>query len=181
MPSEAKELMMQEIEKEFAKNTCAFITRFDAISVADLSDFRRRLEKVSSRSMVVKHAMAKKIFIKHKVGEAEKFLKGQVLVTFGNREPQVISKAIVDFAKGNQKLVPAGVVFESKVYDQEFVKKLAKLPSRHELLTQLVARVQSPISGFVMTLNQVLRGVVVALNEVKKKKESQSASSGGPA
>ena len=175
MPSIAKELMMQEVVKEFEKNSCAFISNFDGLSVADISDFRRSLEKVSARSLVVKHAVAKKIFAGKNVSEAEKFLKGQILVTFGVGEPQMISKAIVDFSKGNQKLVPAGVIFENKVYDQEFVKQLAKLPSRHELLTQVVVRVKSPIAGFVSTLSQLTRGIVVALNEIKKQKEGATA------
>ncbi len=175
MPSAVKELMMKEIEKEFEKSNCAFISSFESMSVTDLSEFRRTIEKVSSRSMVIKHAMAKKIFAKHKVSEAEKFLKGQIVVTFGSGEPQVISKTLVNYAKTNKKLIPNGVVFESRVYDQTFVQKLAMLPSRQELLTQVVVRVQSPISGFVMTLNQVLRGFVVALNEIKKQKESKSA------
>ena len=68
-----------------------------------------------------------------------------------------------------------GILFEDKVYDQEFVKQLSKLPSRQELLTQVVVRVKSPISGFVLTLNQLVKGVVVALNEVKKKKELQAS------
>jgi large subunit ribosomal protein L10 len=175
MPSAFKEIMMKEIEQEFEKSTCAFFTSFDAISVADLSDFRRTIEKVSSRSMVVKHAMAKKVFAKHNVGEVEKFLKGQILVTFGAKEPQAISKAIVDFAKTNQKMVPAGVVFEKNVYDATFVKRLAMLPSRKELLTQVAIRVKSPISGLVITLNQVVSGLAIVLNEIKKQKEAQPA------
>ena len=175
MPSAFKELMMKEIEREFEKSTCAFFTSFDAISVADLSDFRRTVEKVASRSIVVKHAMAKKIFAKQNVGDAEKFLKGQILVTFGAKEPQAISKAIVDFVKTNQKMVPAGVVFEKKVYDHTFVKRLAALPSRKELLTQVAIRVKSPISGLVITLNQVVSGLAIVLNEIKKQKEAQPA------
>ena len=173
MPSAVKELMMKEMEKEFKNNSCAFFSSFNKLSVADLSEFRRSVEKVSKRSMVVKHAMAKKIFAAAQVSDAEKFLKGQILVTFASGEPQLVSKSIVEFAKKNDKLAPAGVILDNKVYDGEFVKRLAKLPSRHELLTQVVIRVKSPISGFVMTLNQVLRGFVIALNEIKKQKETQ--------
>jgi large subunit ribosomal protein L10 len=175
MPSAVKEIMMKEIDQEFEKSSCAFISSFESLSVADLSEFRRTIEKVATRSILVKHAMAKKVFAKHNVPDAEKFLKGQIVVTFGTSEPQRISKALVDFAKANQKLVPSGMVLDNRVYDQAFVKQLANLPSRQELITQVVVRVQSPISGFVMTLNQVLRGFVVALNEIKKQKESGSA------
>ncbi len=173
MPSFAKELMMKELEKEFKDNSSVFFSSFHALSVADISEFRRTIEKVSKRSMVLKHAMAKKIFSDSNLGEAEKFLSGQVLVTFASGEPQVVSKTIVDFSKKNNKLAPAGVIFENKVYDAEFVRRLAKLPSRHELLTQVVTRVKSPISGFVMTLSQVLRGVVTVISEIKKQKEAQ--------
>lgn len=173
MPSLAKELMMKELEKEFKNSSCAFFSSFKALSVADISEFRRTVEKVSKRSMVLKHAMAKKIFSASNVGEAESFLKGQVLVTFASGEPQVVSKTIVDFAKKNDKLAPAGLIFENKVYNADYVKQLAKLPSRHEMLTQVVIRVKSPISGFVMTLSQVLRGFVTALGEIKKMKEAQ--------
>ena len=172
MPSFAKELLMKEVVKEFDA-PYAFISSFDGLPVADVSDFRRALEKVSKRSMVVKHTMAKRIFTEKSLGDAHQYLKGQILVTFGTKDPQNISKAIVEFAKTHNKLVPSAVVFENKIYGQQFVKQLATLPSRQELLTQVVVRIKSPISGFVMTLGQLTRGLVVALNEIKKQREAQ--------
>ena len=172
MPSAVKEIMMKEITRELEANPYAFLTRFEGLPVSDLSDFRRNVGKVAKRSLVVKHALAKKVFSQLKVEDVEKLLTGSVIVTVGDKEPQMISKAIVDFAKTHEKLMVSGVVLDRKVYGHEFVKQLATLPSRHELLTQVVVRVKSPISGFVMTLGQVLRGFVVALNEIKKVKEA---------
>lgn len=171
MPSATKEFMMQEIISEFDKSSCAFISTFQTLSVADISDFRRQTEKFAKRSMLVKHTLAKKVLENKKLKDAEKFLNGQVLVTFGTKDPQAISKVIVDFAKANNKLTPAGVIMDNQVYGQDFMKRLAALPSRKELLTQVVVRVKSPITGIVLTLGQIMRGFVVALNEVKKKKE----------
>jgi large subunit ribosomal protein L10 len=175
MPSEVKEILMKEVVGQFDAHPYAFFTSFDKASVMDLSDFRRGVEKVAKRSLVVKHSMAKIIFEKKKLAGAEKFLKGQIIVTFGTAEPQIISKTIVDLTKKNDKMVPAGVIFENQVYGADFVKRLAQMPSRHELLTQVVVRVKSPITGLVLTLGQLVRGFVVALNEVKKKKEAAAA------
>ncbi len=172
MPSLAKELMMNEITKQFEENPYAFVLTFNGLTVADIAEYRRSIGKVASRSLVVKHSMAKKILAGRKMEAAEKFLKNSVVFTFGTKDPQMISKAIVDFAKMHEKIVPAGVVFEDQVYDAEFVKRLAKLPSRHELLTQVVTRIKSPITGLVMTLGQVMRGLVIAINEIKKQKEA---------
>jgi large subunit ribosomal protein L10 len=96
-------------------------------------------------------------------------------MTLGSRDPQEISKAIVEFAKTNQRFVPRGVVFEGKAYGADFVKSLSKLPSRRELLTQVVVRIKSPISGVVLTLGQLMRGLVCALNEIKNKKSVATA------
>ncbi len=175
MPSLVRQHMLDEIRKEFDANPYAFITSFEKATVADSADFRRALEKVSSRSLVIKQTLAKKVLLDMKCETAEKYLKGSVLVTFGDKDPQNISKAIVDFVKTNKKFGVGGVVFESQVYDSEFVNQLAKLPSRHELLTQVVVRVKSPISGFVMTLSQVLRGLVVVVSEIKKQREAGPA------
>ena len=171
MPSAVKEILMKEVEKEFSA-PYAFISTFKNLPVADLSDYRKSLEKISKRSLVIKHTLARKVFEKHSWKDADAFLNGQIVVTFGETEPQNISKAVVGFAKANNKLVPAGVIFENKVYGADFVKRLATMPSRHELLTQVVVRVKSPISGLVMTLAAINRGLVVALNEIRKKREA---------
>ncbi len=175
MPTPTKELIIKEIEREFEQHPYAFLSSFEGLKVSDISEFRRSLEKVAGRSLTVKHSFVKKVFANRSLSDAEKFLKGQILVTFAKKDPQMASKALMDFAKANNKLVPAGLIFEGKVYGSEFIKQLSTLPSRQELLTQMVVRMKSPISGFVMTLNAVLRGVVIALNEIKKQKETKSA------
>ena len=173
MPSFIKESMFKELAKEFENNEMAFFSSFDGLTVSDIADFRKSIEKVAGRSMVVKHTLAKKALSEGKWTDAEKFLKGQTIVTFGQGEPQAISKAIVDFSKASKKLVPAGVILDGAVHDDQFVNQLAKLPSRQDLLTQVVVRMQSPMSGFVMTLNQLVQGLVISLNEIKKQKEAQ--------
>jgi len=175
MASAVKEIMLKEIERELAASPYAFISNFDSFPLEVLGELRISLSKVATRSLVVKHSLVRKAFSNLELGEVEPFLKEHVLITFGEGAPQAISKAIVEFAKKNEKFVPRAVLFEKKLHDEQFVKALAALPSRQELLTQVVVRMKSPISGFVMTLNQVLRGFAVALNEIKKKKENAAS------
>ena len=177
MPSFEKELMFKEIVREFEKSPYAFISNLNGVSVLDISDARRNLEKVSRRSLMVKHAMARKIFTQFNVGGAEQYLSGSVVITFGDKDPQEISKKLVEFAKTNAKWKAAGVIFEGQVYGEEFVKQLAKLPSRKELLTQLVLRMNSPIQGFANVLGALTRNLVGALEEVRKKKAATGAAS----
>ncbi|MBU9889079.1 MAG: 50S ribosomal protein L10 [Candidatus Omnitrophica bacterium] len=177
MPSYEKELMFNEVVKEFEKSPYAFISNLQGVSVLDISDARRNLEKVARRSLMVKHAMARKIFAKFNVSGAEKFLNGSVVITFGDKDPQDISRKLVECAKNNAKWVPAGVIFEGQIHGESFIQQLAKLPSRKELLTQLVLRMNAPINGFVNVLGALTRNLVVVLEEVRKKKTVSGAAS----
>src|SRR5690349_13602385 len=124
MPAIEKELMYKEIEREFEKSSYVFFSNFEGISVSDLSKARAKLNKSSNRSMLVKHAMARKILKTRGFNDVEAFLKGSVLLTFGDKEPQDISKAVVESTKVSEKLKIGGVLFEGKIENAEFVKQL---------------------------------------------------------
>lgn len=170
-----KKLLLDEIDREFSSKETAFFSRFDRLNVADMSELRRNLEKVSRRTLVLKHSLAKKVFEKIQMKEAESFLDGSVLVTLGAQEPQTASKTLVEFAKGHENLQLKGMIFDGKVYDANYVKELAKLPSRKDLLTMVVTWMKSPIANLAMTLNGILRSLVSVLNEVQKKKVQETA------
>ena len=53
--------------------------------------------------------------------------------------------------------------------------ELAKMPSRQELLTKLVATMQAPIAKFVRTLNEVPGKFARTLAAVRDQKEKQAA------
>ena len=55
----------------------------------------------------------------------------------------------------------------------EEIKQIASLPSREELITKLVFLLQSPITSFVRTLNELPRQFVGVLDQVSKKKEAE--------
>ena len=101
MPSLTKELMLQEVAREFEGSRYAFVSNFESLDVAKLTELRQKLGKSSRRSMMIKHSLAKKIFENRKYSGTEQFLKGPVLFTFGKDDPQIVSKAIIEFAKEN--------------------------------------------------------------------------------
>ncbi len=169
-----KRLMLEELEREFTSSESAFFSRFDRLNVQDLSELRRNLDKVSKRTILVKHTFAKKILAKMKLSDAERFLEGATLVTLGAKEPQLVSKTLVEFMKGRENIELRGMILDGKTFDGIFIKELARLPSRKELLTAVAIGMKSPITAFVMTLNGILQSFVVVLNEIQKKKAQEA-------
>ena len=172
MTSVIKQGMVDELKRELDASPYTFISNLGSLSVEAFSAFRRDLEKVSSRTLMVKHTIARRVFKQKEYAKAGEFFKNGVVLTFADKEPQAVSKVLVKVAKGNKNIVPAGVIFEDKVYGQDFIQALAKLPSRTELLTQVVVRIKSPISAFVMGLGGMVRGLVQVLSEIKKQREA---------
>ncbi len=176
MPAIEKEMMFQEIEREFNKSAYVFFSNFESLSVSDLSKARSKMNQSAGRSLLVKHAMARKILKNRGIENVDSLLKGSVILTFGDKEPQDISKGVVEGSKVSEKIKCVGVLFEGKLEGADFVQQLSKLPSRHELLTQVVVRLNSPITGFVCVLANTMRGLATALDQIRKQKEAAPAS-----
>lgn len=170
-----KQLILGELEKSLAQSEHVFFSRFDRLSVADISELRRNLEKVSRRTLLVKHTLAKKALKKLELSEAARFLEGSILVTLGEGEPQAISRTLVEFVKGHENVELKGLVLDGKIYEANSIKELAKLPPRHELLTRVATGMKAPIANFTLTLAALLRSLVTVLEEVRKQKESIKA------
>ena len=97
-------------------------------------------------------------------------MEGQVAIAMANMDEVSAAKIIDIFAKTNENVKLLGGVLGSTVMNAAEVKALAKIPSKEQLLGQLVGTLNAPISGFVNVLAGNLRGLVQVLNAVKEQK-----------
>ncbi len=99
-----------------------------------------------------------------------KSFDGSVAVIAGMSDEVAAAKIAGDFAKKNDKLVFFGGLLEGALIDAKQAKALAALPSKQQLLGQLVGTLNAPVSGFVNVLAGNLRGLVTVLDAVKSQK-----------
>src|SRR5690606_18221791 len=77
-------------------------------------------------------------------------------------------KAVIEFAKTNEKFVILGGFMEEDVLDAAGVEALSKMPSREELIAAIAQRLVGQASEIVGRLNapgQKLAGAVQAIGE----------------
>ena len=67
-------------------------------------------------------------------------------------DPVAAAKVLNDFAKTNDKLVLKAGSFAGDLLDKAGVQALASIPSRNELLAQLLGIMQAPVTGFACAL-----------------------------
>lgn len=178
MPNVEKTVMLRELMKKIENRPYVFFAQFNRISTGDMSQLRRNLSKSADSCVVVKNTLAKKIFEQLGIDSVSKFIEGQTFVATCKTEPQRVSKILSDFAKEKEEAFKIkGAVVESAAVDASYVKELAKLPGKQELLTKVVVGMKSPITGIVLTLNAVLRSFVVVVNQIALKKGEAAAPS----
>lgn len=101
-------------------------------------------------------------------------LEGSVLAAVGYGDEIAAAKLLKEYSKEKekQKVVAkllAGVL-EGQVITADKVETLAALPTKQQLLGQLVGTLNAPVSGFVNVLAGNLRGLVTVLKAVQEKK-----------
>ncbi|OGF64615.1 50S ribosomal protein L10 [Candidatus Giovannonibacteria bacterium RIFCSPHIGHO2_02_42_15] len=157
-----KSELIEELKKLFDKASILVFVNFHGLSVAK----ERKLRKVF-RLSEIKYKVSKKTLLK-RVLDAVGFtdvpkLEGEVGVAAGYGEtilpPQVIAKFIKEEKEGLRII---GGVYESKYVDDGVIKRLASIPTKEVLLTQL---------AFI--LSQPMAGLARAFNEVSKKMETK--------
>ena len=165
-----KELMLTQLLETVKASDYIFFARFKGISVNDMSSLRRRLEKAADKCLVVKNSVARLVLDRANIKDAVQFLEGSVLLATGKREPQQVSKILVEFAKDKENFELKGVFINQSVFQKQFIQELAKLPSREVLLATVVAGIKAPITNFVVELGQLTRSLVCVLDQIQKKK-----------
>ena len=134
-----------------------------------MTELRRRFRKAGVEYVVIKNTLALRAV--NEIGLVGTRLKGPTGVVIG-KDPVAAAKVLTDFAKENeQRPVVKGGMLDGKAIDTAQVKQLASLPSREQMLADLGAGLQSPMSAFVGALTGVLSMFAGALDALRQQKE----------
>jgi len=174
-----KQEKAQEIEAlkgELSSAPPTFVLAYRGLTVNQVSLLRKKVRAASSRYRVVKNRLALRVIKGTPYEGLAPHFEGPTAIAYSGKDPSVLAKALEDFSKDNQGLqVKAGLV-DGRVIDPQAVKVLASLPSREVLVTRLLSVLNAPMVRLLTVMKAPARGLVRALDEIGRKKETQ----GGP-
>ena len=164
-----KEQLVIELKEKMKGATALYYTDFTGLNVKRMTDLRRRLRKANVEYVVIKNTLALRAV--NESGLVSQQLKGPTGVVVA-KDAITAAKVLSDFAKENdQKPSVKGGVFEGKSIDSAQISKLASMPSREQMLSELGASMQAPMAMFAGAMNSLLQnfaGVVEALRVQKE-------------
>lgn len=151
MDRQEKRAFVEFLANVFNSTSMVVVTENKGLTVADVTELRRRVRAAGATYKVAKNRLASLALHGTQFDGILPLLKGPTALAW-SEDPVAVAKVIVEFAKTNEKLVVLGGALGSQTLDANGVKALAALPSLDELRAQLVGMISTPatrIAGVV--------------------------------
>jgi large subunit ribosomal protein L10 len=166
-----KETVVEELTGVFSGARAAFITDFQGLTVSKITDLRRKVGEAGGEYRVAKNTLMTRAVKDTPCEPITPFLQGNNALGTTEGDPVPLAKALVDYAKAENKLVIKCGVLNGQLLDLDQVKAMAELPSREVLLAKVLGAMNAVPAGFVRTLAAVPQNLVYALAAIRDQKQ----------
>lgn len=152
-----KEAIVSEIEEKIKNSASIVIVDYRGLTVSDVTELRNQFRENDVDYKVYKNTLARRAFENLGFEGINEYLTGPNAIAFSRSDATASAKITTKFAKENNKLEIKVGMLDDKIIDVQGIDKLAKIPSREELVGKLVGSLSSPISNFVNTTRQLVQ------------------------
>lgn len=138
-----KREFVAELSAVFAETSMVVVTRNAGMTVADVTELRRKMRLAGASFKVAKNRLALLALDGTRFDGLRPMMKGPTAIAW-SKDPVAVAKAAVEFAKTNDKFVLLGGSLGTQVLDVSGVKALAELPSLDTLRAKLLGMLNTP-------------------------------------
>ena len=138
-----KRELVATLKNVFSETALVVVTHYSGLSVAEITDLRRKMRAAGARFQVAKNRLVKLALADTPCAGIADLFTGPTAIAYSS-DPVAAAKVAVEFAKQNEKLIVLGGTMGQTVLDASGVKALATLPSLDELRGKLVGMIQTP-------------------------------------
>ena len=174
MARHEKEAAVEELKSNIEGSTIAIATQYKGITVEEVTELRAQLRAGNVVYKVYKNTLAKRALDDLGYSEAVEYMEGPIAWAFC-ADPVTPAKLLMEFSKNVKAIVMRGGILDGKPVGADQLNALAVLPSKDQLLAQVVGTIAAPLRNLVGALNAIPRKLVYAVDAVKKQKEEAEA------
>ncbi len=148
------------------------MTDYAGLNVHNVTELRRRLRRAGVEYLVVKNTLALRALAGAKIAGLDAHFAGPTAVALTAADAAAAAKVLTEFAKEFQKPAVKAAVVDGQEVSPAQVKRLAQLPPREVLLSELAGALNAPLSGFVGVLSGLLSTFVGAVEALKAQRDT---------
>jgi large subunit ribosomal protein L10 len=156
MPTPQKEAVLKDTAERIADVRGLYLADFSGMTVESLSLLRKRCREQGVQFRVIKNTLLKRAFNERGISELDAHLVGPTGLVFSKDNEMAPAKILSDFAKEFEKPRVKAAVVDGRLYDNKAIAKLALLPSREVMLSQLLGTFIAPMTTFLGAVNAML-------------------------
>ncbi|PJE76389.1 50S ribosomal protein L10 [Candidatus Uhrbacteria bacterium CG10_big_fil_rev_8_21_14_0_10_48_16] len=165
-----KSEIVDELAQKLTSMKSVVFTSVAGYTMEDANTLREKGREVGVELLIAKKSLLVRALENNGFTISKDDLEGSILTTFGFDDEVAAAKLMAEFAKDRDSISIVGGILEGQFVGTEAIQQLATLPSREQLLAQLVGTLNAPISGFVNVLAGNLRKFVYVLDAIKEAK-----------
>lgn len=161
-----KKTLVADLTELLSNSKMTVFAKYQGLTVAELQELRKNARESGVKIKVVKNRL-----VKVAMGEIAVYkdtdttgLSGQLLYAISDNDEVAPAKVLANFAKEHEALQIAGAFNDTgSNLSEDEIKALASLPSKNELIAQVVAQLLSPVTDSISGLSGGLSGIVSGL------------------
>lgn len=158
MPTPRKVAMLAEIKDRMERASIAISADYRGLSVAQLTELRRALRPADVEVKIVKNTLATMAAEQAGRPEMSTLLTGPTAIAFGLGDPIAPVKALTEHVRAKRlQITIHGGWLEGKVLDRPQLESLATLPSKEQMVADVIGKLQSPLYNFAGLLQSTIR------------------------
>lgn len=163
-----KEKVVEELGQIFESSGVVVVAHYEGMTVAQMQDLRAKMREVQGSVRVAKNTLAKIALEGKPAAKMAGLLTGMTALAF-SEDPVAAAKVCEAYAKTNDKFVIIGGAMGNEVLDKAGVKAVASMPSREELIAQIVACIGSPASSIAGAIGAPASNIASILSTIEEK------------
>jgi large subunit ribosomal protein L10 len=151
-----KEAVLKDTQQRIKDVRGIYLADFTGMTVHSLSLLRKKCREQGVQFRVIKNTLLKRAFNARGIQELDEHLVGPTGLVFSPDNEMAPAKILADFAKEFERPRLKAAVVDGRLYDDKAIVRLAKLPSREVLLSQVIATFIAPMTTFLGAVNALL-------------------------
>ncbi len=161
-----KKTLVADLTELLESSKMTVFARYQGLTVAELQELRKAARENGVKIRVVKNRL-----VRVAMGEIAVYkdtdttgLTGQLLYAVSDNDEVAPAKILANFAKEHDALQIAGGFNDLGAnLSEDEIKALAALPSKNELIAQVVAQLLSPVTDSISGLSGGISGIISGL------------------
>jgi large subunit ribosomal protein L10 len=173
VPTAEKEQLIEQTRTSLEGVKGIYLADFSGMTVESLSLLRKKCREEQVQFRVIKNTLLKRAFNARGITALDPYLVGPTGVVFSSASEVSPARILADFAKAHERPRLKAAVVEGRLFDDKEVARLAALPSREVLMSQLLGTLIAPMTTFLAAIDATLRLPAVMADVLAREKNPQ--------